>query len=437
MSPMRGIARRISARRNALVRRFSRIGMRLLRRWGLLPLGLADRNGDDDRLAGRSLAQTVMVYFPGTQEDIYQLRQWYGPLRTLDERYPLIVVLQDSRTARIVRDESGLLAITIARYGRLDDLLSRSQVKLALYVNHSPQNFAALRFMSLAHVYLSHGDSDKGVSVSNQVKAYDFLFVAGQAAVDRIQNYTMLYDAAKHCLLIGRPQLDDERASEGSSGPSARTASQRLPTVLYAPTWEGAQPSLAYGSVVSHGPPLMRALLADGRFAVVYRPHPLNVVTSAEYSAADGEVRRLVAEAAAEKPASGHRIETDLSVSESFAGADLLVCDVSAMAMSWLPSGKPMVITEPDSSVVVTARTRMLDVVPRLSVTDLPGVVELIADQLDRDPTRAARAALVDYYLGDITQGAATKRFLDACAQVIAIRDEAWGAVRARGPAGP
>lgn len=411
--------------------------MRLLRRYGLLPVGLPDRDGDDDRLAGSSLAQTVMVYFPGTQEDIYQLRQWYGPLRALDERHSLIVVLQDSRTARIVRAESGLAAITIARYGRLDDLLSRSEVKLALYVNHSPQNFAALRFMSLAHIYLSHGDSDKGVSVSNQVKAYDFLFVAGQAAIDRIQNYTMLYDAAQHCMLIGRPQLDDERARRGSAGSSARTASQGVSTVLYAPTWEGAQPSLAYGSVVSHGPVLVRSLLADGRFTVVYRPHPLNGVTSAEYSAADAEVRRLLTDAAAQNPAKGHRVETDLPVSDSFARADLLVCDVSAMAMSWLPSGKPMVITEPASSAVVTARTRMLDVVPRLSVADLPGVVDMVVDQLEHDPARVGRAALVDYYLGDITPGAATKRFLDACTRVIAIRDEAWAAVTARGPAGP
>ena len=163
MTRTKGAPGGVSARRSALIRRLSRFGMRVLRRYGLLPVGLPDRNGDDDRLAGGSLAQTVMVYFPGTMEDVYQLRQWYGPLRALHERHPLIFVLQDSRTARVVRAESGLEAITIARYGRLDDLLARSEVKLALYVNHNPQNFAALRFMSLVHVYLSHGDSDKGV----------------------------------------------------------------------------------------------------------------------------------------------------------------------------------------------------------------------------------------------------------------------------------
>jgi CDP-Glycerol:Poly(glycerophosphate) glycerophosphotransferase len=414
-----------------LIRRLRRIGVRLVRKHGLLPRGLPDRNGDDERLAGTSLSQTVLVYFPGTQDDVYQLQQWYDPLRALHERHPVVVVLQDSRTARLVRAESGLAAITIARYAALDDLLSRSDVKLALYVGHNPQNFTALRFTSLAHAFLNHGDSDKGVAVSNQNKAYDFLFVPGQASIDRVQAYTMLWDVAPHCLLIGRPQLDSNPSSEKAATKSSR------PTVLYAPTWEGAQPSLAYGSVVSHGPTLVRSLLDHGRFTVAYRPHPLSGVTSAEYARADVDVRRLITEAAAADPVAGHRIETDCPVNDSLARADLLVCDVSAIAMDWLPTGKPMVITEPASSAVVTAATRMLDVVPRLPVGALPGVAELLADQLDRDPASSARADLVDYYLGDTTPGAATRRFLDACTQVIALRDEAWAAVRARGPAGP
>jgi hypothetical protein len=194
---------------------------------------------------------------------------------------------------------------------------------------------------------------------------------------------------------------------------------------------------MAYGSVASHGPAIVRALLEDGRFAVAYRPHPLSGISSVEYGDADAEIRRLVTEAAVADPGAGHRVETEHSVNDSLARADLLVTDISAMAIEWLPSGKPMVITEPASSAVVTARTRMLDVVPRLPVTDLPGLAALVADQLDRDPARAARAGLVDYYLGDTTPGAATKSFLDACTRVISERDEAWAVVSARGPAGP
>jgi CDP-Glycerol:Poly(glycerophosphate) glycerophosphotransferase len=419
------------ARRGGLARGAAELVKNVARRTGLLPAGTPDRLSDDEKVLDGRIEATVMVYFPDTRVNLYQLRQWYAPLLALNERHSVILVLQDSRAARLVRQELDLPAVVIAHYGRLDELLSRSEVKLALYVNHNPLNFAALRFTSLAHVYLTHGDSDKGVSVSNQSKAYDFIFVPGQAAVDRMQAYTMFYDAAPHCVLIGCPQLDVDRPTAAAPPPASR------PTVLYAPTWEGAQPSMAYGSVASHGPAIVRALLADGRFTVAYRPHPLNGISSAGYGDADAEVRRLVTEAAAQDPRAAHRIETERTVNDSLAGADLLVSDISAMAIEWLPSGKPMVITEPVSSAVVTARTRMLDVVPRLSVTDLPALAALVADQLDRDPARAARSELIDYYLGDTSPGAATKSFLDACTRVISARDQAWGAVLVRGPAGP
>ena len=96
----------------------------------------------------------------------------------------------------------------MARYGRLDDLLSRSEVAVVLYVNHSSRNFECLRFTEVVHVYLGHGDSDKGVSASNQVKAYDYCFVAGEVAVARIAAHVRRFDAALRCLRIGQPQLD-------------------------------------------------------------------------------------------------------------------------------------------------------------------------------------------------------------------------------------
>lgn len=409
----------MSTRRGGVAHRLRSLAMYAARRAGMLPSGTPDRLGDDDRLEGARFDQTVMVYFPDTRQNLYQLRQWYGPFRALHERHPVVVVLQDSRVARVVREELGLPTYVIAHYSRLDDVLSRSEVKLALYVNQSPQNFSALRFTSLVHVFLNHGESDKGVSVSNQVKAYDYCFVAGQAAVDRIDRYTMLYDAAARCRTIGRPQLDFDRPAEVSRSRAAR------PTVLYAPTWEGAQPSLAYGSVRSHGPALVRALIGSGRFRVLYRPHPLNGLLDPAYGDADAEVRRVVQEAAA-RDGAGHVVDTDRPLNESFADADVLVCDVSAVAMDWLPSGRPMVVTVPASPEVVTASTRLLDVVPRLRVQDVGSVHDLVTEQVEHDPAGAARAALTEYYLGDTTPGTATRRFLDACTEVIAVRDREW-----------
>ena len=43
--------------------------------------------------------------------------------------------------------------------------------------------------------------------------------------------------------------------------------------VWYAPTWEGDRPSIAYGSLASHGVAIIEALLADPSIRIIYRPH--------------------------------------------------------------------------------------------------------------------------------------------------------------------
>lgn len=383
-----------------------------LRRSRLLPAGMPDKLTDESRL-GRPFEQQVMLYFPTMRDSLYQLRPWYHALQALDAAHPVVCVFKDSRTARIVRDETGLDCVTLARYGQLDEILALSQVKLALYVNHDPINFESLRFTSLVHVYLGHGDSDKGVSVSNQVKAYDFCFLAGQAALDRTASAVMLYDAAARSVLIGQPQLD------GAAPVTPAPASDGRPTVLYAPTWEASQPSVSYGSLESHGVALVRAL--SGTYRVVYRPHPLNGVILPSYAAADAAVRELA-----------DRVDTDVTLEQSFADADLLITDVSAVTLNWLPTGRPLLVTTPRVPYPPSA---LMDVVPQLAPgDDVAAIVDL---HLTTDPTRAARQALVEHYLGDPTPGVATARFVAACEDAMALRDREWALRRAAGATGP
>ncbi|MBD5786386.1 CDP-glycerol glycerophosphotransferase family protein [Cellulosimicrobium terreum] len=403
------------ARGTSVQRTVRSLGGKVIRRLGLLPGGIPDGLGDDARLLGTTVDQQVVVFFPDTADGLYQLRQWYGPLRALDARRGVLVVASDSRTARAVRTESGLEVVTIAHYATLDDLFSRGAVRLALYVNHNPLNFSMLRFGSMAHVSLLHGDSDKVVSVSNQAKAYDRSFVAGQAAVDRMSTYLHHFDAAARCVLVGRPQLDEAPLVVGR-----RPDADGRTTVLYAPTWEGAQPSAAYGSVSVLGPALVRSLLGDDRFRVVYRPHPLSGVRLPAYGEADAQIRGLVAEAAENEPATGHRVSTGESLTTAFDAADVLVSDVSAVAMDWLPSRRPLVVTEPGHTGVRTASTRMLETVPRLSPADVDRATELLHAEATDDTGRTEREAMVEYYLGDTTPGAATSRFLQACDATIA-----------------
>jgi hypothetical protein len=400
-----------SEARVGLVHRLRIWAIGRLRRSRFLPAGMPDKLTDEHRL-GRPFEQPVMLYFPTTLDSLYQLRPWFRALLALDATHPVVCVFKDSRTARVVRDETGLDCVTLARYGQLDEILSLSDVKLALYVNHDPVNFESLRFTSLVHVYLGHGDSDKGVSVSNQVKAYDLCFLAGRAALERTASAVMLYDAAARSVLVGQPQLDAAPAIEPRPDPSR-------PTVLYAPTWEASQPSVSYGSLETHGVALVRALM--GRYRVVYRPHPLNGVIRASYAAADAAVRELA-----------DRVDVDVPIEQSFADADLLVTDVSAVTLSWLPTGRPLLVTTPQVPYPPSA---LMAVVPQLAPGD--AFADVVATHLVADPTAAARAALVEHYLGDPTPGVATARFVAACGEAMQLRDREWAARRAAGATGP
>lgn len=401
-----------SEARVGFVRRLQLWTIARLRRSRFLPAGMPDKLTDESRLA-RPFEQQVMVYFPTPQDSLYQLRPWYRALHALDDVHPIVCVFKDSRTAALVRAEAGFDCVTLARYGQLDEILALSDVKLALYINHDPVNFESLRFTSLVHVYLGHGDSDKGVSVSNQVKAYDYCFVAGQAAVDRTATAVMLYDAAARSVLIGQPQLDGATDVVGAASSDGRR------TILYAPTWEASQPSVSYGSLESHGQELVRAL--SGTYRVIYRPHPLNGVIRPSYAAADAVVRALA-----------DRIDTSAPLEQSFADADLLITDVSAVTLSWLPTGKPLLVTTP---TVAHPPSRLMDVVPKLAVT--ADFLAAVGEQLDNDPSKPAREELTAHYLGDPTPGVATDRFITACEDMMILRDREWAARKSGGAIGP
>lgn len=381
----------------------------------MLPEGDPDGLGDDEALRGQRLPFRVMVFFPDTVRNVYQLRQWYQPLRRLDEREPVGIVCMDSRTAALLRDEAGLPVVCVGRVATLDDLVSRSDVALALYVNHNIRNLHPLRFPTMLHAYLGHGESDKAASSSNQVKAYDFVLVAGEAGRDRLRRNLMRYDVDMHVRLVGRPQLDG-----GQVAVTAHRAGR--PTVLYAPTWEGAQPSMAYSSVRSHGEALLRSLLADASLRVVYRPHPRLGANDATFAAADERLRAMVRSAAREHPDAGHAVDLSPTWDARADAADILVADLSAVATDWMTTGRPVVVTVPADPSAFVDSDSILTAVPNLPADRAADAADVVRAELaGGDPAR--RQAWVQRALGDVRPGAATEAFLAVCGEMITMRD--------------
>ncbi len=396
----------------ALSARVRSTGGRLVRRLGLLPGGEPDGLGEDAVLGDVVLGQRVAVFFPEPPRNAYQLEQWLEPLAALDERHGVVLVTQDSRTTARLRTLTRLPVHCVARTATLERLVERSVLGLALYVSHHPRNFQFLRFASLAHVYVGHGESDKAVSASNQLKAYDFSFVAGQAGIDRVRDELMWFDPDR-LVVVGRPQLPPVAARR-------RVAGGERPTVLYAPTWEGAQPAMAYSSVPTHGAALVRSLLAEG-LRVVYRPHPRTGANRRDVAAADAALRRVFDEPAAR--ATGSTVDDGSPLSDAFAGADVLVTDVSSLATDWLPTGRPLVVTVPHEPGAVVRPSALLEAVPRLTAEEAGTAGAVVRTCLGDDAERDVRARLSAHYLGDPADGPAGQRFLTACADVLAGRD--------------
>jgi hypothetical protein len=253
-------------------------------------------------------------------------------------------------------------------------------------------------------VFINHGESDKMYMTTNQYKAYDYAFIAGAAARERLGRVLWDYDLESRTIEIGRPQADHY------SGALPYTPDDRT-VVLYAPTWEGDRPSAHYGSIASHGETLVTALLATGRHRVIYRPHPRSGVVNAAYGAANRRIIAALATANTADPASHHVFDDGPDLGWQLAAADVAIVDISAMVYDRLAADRPLMVTRPADPEALIDTHGYLSACEWLDVRDA-GAVVAQTDRVLSDPDAVARLEeWVAHYFGDAAPGAATARF--------------------------
>lgn len=151
----------------------------------------------------------VMAHFSQRPVDLYQIRQWLYPLERLNEQHPVCILTRNTNSFRALTRETHLPVINALRIATIDAIVGYGNIKMCVYVNQAQRNFQVLRYPDMMHVFMSHGESDKSAYMaSNQLKAYDFTFVAGDAALDRIRDNLVDFDVEAQTRQIGRPQLD-------------------------------------------------------------------------------------------------------------------------------------------------------------------------------------------------------------------------------------
>lgn len=358
----------------------------------------------------------VVAYFADPPTKLYQLDQWLPILERVHERRPVVIVCRDLRTVRELRHRTSVPMIFIRRYANLVDLYERSDYQLALYVNNAAQNFQSLAAAHMVHVHVNHGESDKSCMVSNQLKAYDRIFVAGDAAVARHVGALYGFDLER-LVKIGRPQLDVALAA--SLPPSPRR------TLLYAPTWVGEVETNNYTSVDRYGAAIVRAMLAVPDVRVVYHPHPRIPTANSAVGQIHRQIVELIEAATLRDPQAGHQYSVGGPILSLFPNSDLMITDISSVGLDflYLRTDAPLFITDRFDD-----RDRLLATAPVAAGADvidtasLPRLTETLERRLAADALSTARRDIRRYYFGDLEPGESTRRFLDQIDQLIAER---------------
>ncbi|MFF3028537.1 CDP-glycerol glycerophosphotransferase family protein [Microbacterium sp. NPDC057944] len=369
----------------------------------------------------------VAVYFADGAVNMYQMRQWYRPLAELAKRWPVVVLSRVATGAEKLLDEDAPPVAFVPTVRDLERYIADQDIRIVLYVNQNTRNFQMFRYGRRWHVFINHGESDKMYMTTNQYKAYDYAFVAGQAARDRLSRTLWDYDIDRRTIEIGRPQADHY------SGALPYTPDERT-VVLYAPTWEGDRPSAHYGSIASHGEALVGALLATGRHRVLYRPHPRSGVIDDGYGAAHRRIVAAIAAANAADATAQHVYDDGPELGWQLAAADVAIVDISAMVYDRLAVGKPLMITRPvDEQASVDTNGYLSDC--EWLTADAARDIVAEVERVHADEAAIARLRMwVQHYFGDTAQGVATEKFHAAVEQLMQ-KWERWhahemGAVR-------
>ncbi|MFJ6609266.1 hypothetical protein ACIQPT_03215 [Streptomyces sp. NPDC091289] len=239
----------------------------------------------------RQLAQyrpQVALYFTFaaiSRDFMYQVNMWLESLESLDLR-PVLVLRERATLRHLDATSVPIVCVPKAEYlARIE----MPELRVSLYPGNAGKNVHMLQRHDVQHVFIGHGDSDKLASSNRVSKVFDEIWVAGRAGRDR-------YERIRHAVTdqqiveVGRPQLT-------SLVPWTGSVRDSVPTVIYAPTWEGWSDDACYTSVIPSGERLVRTLLGhERRLRIIYKPHPLTGTRSPQAAEAHQRVIALLEE---------------------------------------------------------------------------------------------------------------------------------------------
>ncbi|HIT75201.1 MAG TPA: CDP-glycerol glycerophosphotransferase family protein [Candidatus Avipropionibacterium avicola] len=334
-----------------------------------------------------------VLYWDAPARTKFQIAMWVPFLKRIGT--PFIVVVRSDvafgQAASVCEDVPVVLAKSMSD---LDHCVVPS-VTTAFYVNNAAKNTHFVRYASITHVQLLHGESDKAPSFNPVTAMYDKVYVAGQAAIDRYHNNNVSIDPEKF-EIVGRPQVETIAITE-----TAISEVTEPRTVLYAPTWRGYFADTSHSSL-PYADEIVGELLDRG-CRIILRPHP--------YCRKDPEYRTILRELTDRldrhrdetgiEHVHGQTAEVEWTVVDCFNASDAMVSDVSSVVADYLYSRKPFAVVAGDQDLDSFTAEFPLARASYVMGEDRSLWPGQLGDMLGEDPLAETRQGLRTYYLGD------------------------------------
>lgn len=339
----------------------------------------------------------VIVHLSGPETAGYQINSWLEALEALEQN--VLVLIRDDELF-VKMGKTTLPVVQLTNAGELM-MLNLTPVKIALYPSNTGNNIHLLRLPYLMSAFIGHGDSDKSASNNPFSRAYDELWVAGEAGADRYRKSGLGIHESQY-RHIGRPQVHEITQSP-------RLGEEEIPTLLYAPTWEGVNHDQEYSSVSAIGTMIISAALKSDRpVRIIYKPHPFTGQRDAKYRAVHAAIVAMI-DVANGSGAIKHVVvgngAGEPSINECFNDSTAMIGDISSVVTDYLASEKPYAVFN-HKSLDREAFTQLYPSAAAATIVkpDGDGIARFVEvmTQKRSDDNASARSHLAHYLLGPV-----------------------------------
>ncbi len=332
----------------------------------------------DVQQAIQKLHPEVALYHGTTQADsVYQLDGWLSTVEQIPQ--PTIVIVRSVATL----ESMGATTLPVLALTTAQDLLhlDLTTLRACLFVANTGDIIHLIREQNPMSAFIGHGDSDKNSSFNPFTKVYDEVWVAGEAGEQRYER-AQIGVHPDQFVHVGRPQLDAIDLSVLQAADS-----ERIPTVLYAPTWEGWNSEQEYCSLLAQGVKVIEQLLhSEQPVRLIYKPHPFTGLRTAAARTASNRIIGMIHAANARngftsspptprKPADTKSAQeanrrataagndffarlnerehvviypdVGLGLFQCFEHADALITDISSVLSDFIATGRPYAVCNP------------------------------------------------------------------------------------------